>query len=425
MNLDDKIELIVACGLTGFLLFWYVLFFWMLARNSDTQIIKSKSPRLLLMSIAGNFLSFLALAATLILATLQNASLFTQNSIKGIANTGIILTEAIFAPLMFYSHMFRMLQLKNIFEIADDVGENTLTKSKWFRQGVYFIFNWILLAVTTLLACWLIYHYTTAEIIFPDSLTTILMSLSFIFIFAVSVFGVTLISSVKYFTEVRAELTSLVTIWTAFNAVFNYLVICFDADMNRRLHTVSIPLIVLLVRNMVSFIVVLVIPLLDRKKEKVIPFGETQASVSGLEMILASEMCFKCFFDFIAILDKDNGANITALYIQMRLYEEIINDKVNMVKGREMIQGIMHDFLTKGGRHWINDIPAEVKKDMEERLGDSGLDARLIGGLYNYVLPRLQKYFEAFKNADLYAKLQKELKHNEIVYERLVNGNLI
>eukprot|EP00826_Nyctotherus_ovalis_P020194 TRINITY_DN16321_c0_g1_i4.p1 TRINITY_DN16321_c0_g1~~TRINITY_DN16321_c0_g1_i4.p1 ORF type:complete len:131 (-),score=17.52 TRINITY_DN16321_c0_g1_i4:78-425(-) len=110
---------------------------------------------------------------------------------------------------------------------------------------------------------------------------------------------------------------------------------------------------------------------------------------------------------------------------RMKLYEDTINNKENVVKGKEMIQKIMQDFLTKCGEHWINDIPVEVKKDMEERLERDRLDARLISGLYDNVLSRLQKYFEVFKKADLYEKLQKELRHNEIVYERLVNGNLI
>ena len=430
----DKVELAVACGLCGFLLFWYILFFVLFVKSAGTQMVKSKSPKLLLMSTIGNFTSFLVISATIILVTLKNEPHFQERTMNSsdaikemdkIANIGLILSEIIFAPLMFYSHMFRIIQLKNIFEITDDISKAATTKSKWFRQGIYFIFDLLLFAATVVFGSFLISHEFLLCPISPEWLNIILMTLSFILIFLVSIFGVSLISNVKYLTEVRAELTSLVAIWTISNAMSSYLSIEFETDTDRRLLTVSIPLIILLVRNMVSFIIVLVIPLLNTSKEKVIPFGETRESANSLNMILASELSFKYFFDFIDMLDTANGSKLTALYIEIKLYEEAIADMMNVRLAREKVKGIIKDFLTENGKNWISDIPIKVKEDIKEKFEANGPDTRLFNDLYNHIEATLQKYFEAFQKAESYKKLIKELEYNEILYGRLVNADLI
>jgi len=283
----------------------------------------------------------------------------------------------------------------------------------------------LLFAATVAFGSFLIYRELSSDPISLEHLTKILMTLSFIFIFLVSIFGVSLISNVKYLTEVRAELTSLVAIWTISNAIFNYLSMSLEEDISKRLSTVRTPLIILLVRNMVSFIIVLVIPLLNTNKEKVIPFGETRESANSLNMILASELSFKYFFDFIAMLDTANGSKLTALYIEIKLYEEVIEDMMNITLGREKVKGIIKDFLTEDGKNWISDIPIKVKKDIKERFEANGPDKRLFNDLHNHIEAILQKYFEAFQKAELYKKLIKELEHNEILYGRLVNANLI
>ncbi len=105
MQNTDFVSMITGAALTILLMLGYSIFTVALCRKQDRQPLKSKSPRLLLVSLFANLLSVLTVCVMMVVAT-SNA-LSDRQLVWPMVRVGIAVSETIIAPIMYCAYVAR------------------------------------------------------------------------------------------------------------------------------------------------------------------------------------------------------------------------------------------------------------------------------------------------------------------------------
>jgi len=427
MESIETLELAIICGITGFLLTLYTIFLFMFIKNSNTPQIKPKAPKILLASAIGNILSLFAATVFMI------CSIFRHNQgYYYISNICIGLSEGVCAPLMIYSYLFRILQLKRIFTASNERSKKAITNSIWFKQKTYITIATAIFIASLFFMSILTYYCVTDEYNdyeFHPSLLIATMTVNFLCTFLCSLYGIMVLMSQMYSSKIKTEMLFLVSFWACCACAFHYLILTLNETdyIKHELFTIAVPPIILLIRSLVSFILSIMAPVMQYHVEVITPFGETRECVSSVEMALSSELPFLYFFEFIESVDGIRGKNVINLYIEIKLYQDAATNGEDVI---EIAKEILKDYLEQSGEFSVKGIPEKVKDMVKTKINNKELDIQeldihLFDRVYSVVMLKLEKYFELFKNSVLYKNLLRELKNTEIIYERLINSELI
>jgi len=426
----DIIKQISISLLALFLIAGYIFFFVQLLRRKDIQPIKSKSYKLLLICLIGNFCSLIVILGTII-STLQENSQDAKIS----AHIGIILSEIVCAPIMFISYIARAIQLSKIYNISTEE-DLEITRSNWFSQMSYLKMIVGIFLVSAAGGAWLTYSSATSIMLgqhhgFDSVLIVTSMTINFLGAFLFAVYGMRTISERRNDIEMKTEIISLVTFWTCCSCGFHFLMIHENDQQNIRDSTETIVIvlssIIILLRNLVSFIISIVYPVLHTSNSKIIPYGETRDCTSNVEITLATELPFIYFSYFIESVAGNNGKYLVTCYTQLKLYEDLVEKGDAQQEAYAMASEIERNYLKEESEMKIEGIPIEIMKNLEKKLCNLkvNLDKHLYDPLYGFILNKLQEYYVAFKQSEVFKELCCELRNNEIIYERLLNAELI
>eukprot|EP00826_Nyctotherus_ovalis_P017237 TRINITY_DN15063_c0_g2_i5.p1 TRINITY_DN15063_c0_g2~~TRINITY_DN15063_c0_g2_i5.p1 ORF type:complete len:423 (+),score=116.55 TRINITY_DN15063_c0_g2_i5:152-1420(+) len=422
MRSMEAIELSITCGITGFLLTLYAIFIIMFLKNANTPQIKPKAPKILLTSAVGNVLSLFAATVLMICSIFRH-----HQNYYYVSNVCIGVSEGVCAPLMLYSYLFRIIQLKRIFTISNEEHKRAITNSLWFKQKTYIIIAGGIFGLSLILISVLISHCLNDkdnEYEFHPLLIAVTMTVNFVCTFLSSLNGIMVLMSEMYSTKIKTEVLFLVSFWASCAFAFYLLILRLNETnyIKHELFTIAVPPGILIIRSLVSFILSIMAPVMQYHVEVITPFGETRECVSSVEMALSSELPFLYFFEFIESVDGANGKSVINLYIEIKLYEDMV---MNAEDGSKAAKEILRDYLEPTGESSVKGIPEKVKDMTKTRISSGEMEVHLFDRVYSVVMLKLEKYFVLFKNSLLYKSLLRELKNTEIIYERLINSELI
>ena len=424
MNKFYAIELAAICGIAVFIITIYSIFVLMFTKSSRSPQIKPKSPLIVLVSTVGNALSLLVIGIMIIASIFSDANYYYY-----IMNTCISLSETVFSPLMYYSYLFRIIQLTRIFHIPNLPHEKMDTSSKWFKQKVYVVIAGIIFSIS-LVICSILIHICLYEsfynYFFHPFIIFTTLTINFIFLFLLSISAILVLSNRMYTDKIKIEVVSLVSFWICCNFGSYYLIMLInDIDyIKSAFLELILPELIMLLRNMITFMLSIMAPVMQYRAERITPFGETRECVNNVEMALCSELPFIYFFEFIESLDGIHGKNVINVYIEIKLYEDaIINN--DMDTANQIVEEILADYLDEMGEYRVQEIPAKIKKLIKSNAKSNKNNLHLFDRLNNVIMLKLENYFTLFKNSILYKCLYRELRNTEVIYERLLNSELI
>ena len=257
----------------------------------------------------------------------------------------------------------------------------------------------------------------------------ITMTTNFACALLVAIFSLLTMSKRKREVDMRIEIISLVTFWTWCAIGYHFLQIYLKSKGVTMEFRITVLLeIVLLMRNVVGLVISVISPVIKSSERRSIPYGETRECVGTVEMALSTELPFMHFASYIEAVDGEKGKNTITLYTQIKLYEDKAEDEADQNEVQEMAESILKDYIRAGSPFRVPDITDEARRNIEKRFENRHarpLDKHLFNEAYGTVINRLQDYFIAFQGSKMYSTLCEELRKNEIIYERLVNSDLI
>ena len=176
-----------------------------------TSYIKLRSPLLLFIFATSCFFG-ITLILLMVLIYLYN------NSDAVFAFLGLILSEIVLGPVICLSHAFRVIRMLKIMTVKG----NEEIRSKWFNIGIY-IKILIGIGALNILMGILTINLSAEQITngkYDPKLTTLIISVNFVFSCLWLNFGNNIISILKYNDEFRKEIIIMNISWVALNCGF-------------------------------------------------------------------------------------------------------------------------------------------------------------------------------------------------------------
>lgn len=184
---------------------------------------------------------------------------------------------------------------------------------------------------------------------------------------------------------------------------------------------------IILLRNIGSFFISIILPIMKSKEEIMIPYGETRECISNVELTLSTVLPFKYFSAYIENYPVADAKNILALYTEIKLYESKAETEEYEEMSFDKATNIINDFIRPDGKLKVREIPEEVCELLNKKFENlrENLNKHLFDSVYGIVINSLQGMFSSFKKTGFFKQLCMELRENEIIYERLVRSQLI
>ncbi len=265
--------------------------------------------------------------------------------------------------------------------------------------------------------------------VYSDSILVMtIMTLNFLGCFLFAVFGLRASPPRQREVEMKGEVLALVVFWTCCTMGFSYLMMYGQEKKLLRQQLLMVGLMsIILLRDIMSFIISIVTPVLKNPQGKIIPYGETRECVNNVEIALATELPFMYFARYVELVAGEKGRNLITLYTQIKLYEDEAENNTNQEDVYDMATAIQQEYVQANAPARLDDVPTEVTESLTRKFDSlrNYLDKHLFDSLYGIVINKLQEYFVAFQKSELHRHLYDELKCNEIVYDRLVYAELI
>ena len=168
------------------------------------------------------------------------------------------------------------------------------------------------------------------------------------------------------------------------------------------------------------------------KPNPIIPFPLNQDCIEQLESAMMMPASSQMFYEFINDLGDIRGITLMALYADLRLYMNMVNDHLGENDQEELVKQahlVYADYLVEGNTYEMepNEIIHELRRGYNARSGqiEFNLDSELFQALYDFCIGALEVYYAVFKKSDRFEELRDEVDRQEIMYHVLRKYNLI
>ena len=165
------------------------------------------------------------------------------------------------------------------------------------------------------------------------------------------------------------------------------------------------------------------------KPNPIIPFPLNQDCIEQLESAMMMPASSQMFYEFINDLGDIRGITLIALYADLRLYMNLVNDQADSEELSKQALIVYQDYLIGGNTYEMepNEIIYELRRGYNVRTGmiEFNLDSELFQALYDFCIGALEVYYAVFKKSDRFEELRDEVDRQEIMYHVLRKYNLI
>jgi hypothetical protein len=416
------VRVIIIEILAGCVVIWYIAFIVLFFKRRESKVIRSCSPKLLFAATLANFLSTCLLLSTIIACLCPNSE---EDVLSTAKHRGIALSECTFAPIMFLGYIFRLMQINKILTVSLEKVKSPVTSSIWFKQGIYILILCLLsllfLAYGIFIACILIsskkknsYHKYYEDLQYLST-----MIIDFLCVFSFAICGLQKHSSEFFFTEVKVETAIFLVTWTLCNGLYNFTIFSLEEKLDKEVRSLSLVLLILVLRNIATFIISFVIPILKDGGKEVFIETEDEDLTEKVEGVLLGNLSCSYFSEFLESLASIEGKNAYRLYIKIKEYEDEI-DKDTM-KAQRIARRILYKYL-KNNNLKIDEITDKVRVNIEQDIDK--LDKNLFITLFGIVINKLDEYFALFIQSELYKCLRWDLENRKIILLRVNNAGL-
>ncbi len=265
-------------------------------------------------------------------------------------------------------------------------------------------------------------------------MTAVTLTLNFLAPFGMGICGVLLVRQGEREVRMNTEIVTVTIFWTLASGGFHALLLYYffllrkTEQIRMELSVVVLASSLLLLRNLVCFAVSIVHPVVKSNVENIIPYGETRGCVENLDIALTTELPYVYFAEFVEKEYSAKGRNIITLYTKIKIYEDSAKGSAReQEKAQELAKEIMQTYVRNEINFRDSGLSEDVRDDLETKFGNIKDEAseHLFDSVYEYVITQLEAYFKHFKHSIAYQNLYRELIRNEIIYERLVEADLI
>ena len=447
LNIEADTEFYASLCILIAMILVYGFFTVMLFSKRNEQPIKSKSPPLLLLSIAGNFVSMVALSIILAFG-----SFYTSNHVGDarILIVCLIISEIFGFPTMMLGCIFRALQLYQIYKITPETVISTPRIDRELKNSVHLNLKhyakWLLILLGSffLLGIVLITAYYSNwndldsfewSSIRNGVMYTFTLILNFAGPFVLGVLGILLVRQGDREVQMSFEITSTTIFCTLSAGAFHLSLLHYLFFMRKTSQIKFDSMFVifsssmLLLRNFFYFLVSTIHPVIKSSVTNIIPYGETRECVGGVDITLSTELPYLYFSQFIEQEHGTGGKCLITLYTRIKMYEDMAKSNPEDAQVKKLAKDIFEEFsaakelieMNKSAIEVLQELLKKRFKDMPERTSEK----RLFDPLYSFVINQLQACFKEFKRSGLYLHLYDQLKQNEIIYERLLHAELL
>jgi hypothetical protein len=230
--------------------------------------------------------------------------------------------------------------------------------------------------------------------------------------------------------SMQTELISVVGFWTCCTMGFHFLMLfSSEAELGEEIHKVAmiISSTALLLRDILTFVIMIVHPTLTSSDNNVMPHGETRECVENLDIVLATERPYLYFAEFVETKYGLTGSYVLQLFTQIKMYEDLMMTSQDEEDKYNAAMTIYADFIQKNAPYPGPHITQEVRSDLDTKFEhlEFSLHPDLFAVVSGPTRAQLQAYFLEFRRSEQYADLYEELRRNEIIYERLLQADIL
>eukprot|EP00826_Nyctotherus_ovalis_P056496 TRINITY_DN7640_c0_g1_i5.p2 TRINITY_DN7640_c0_g1~~TRINITY_DN7640_c0_g1_i5.p2 ORF type:complete len:179 (+),score=61.52 TRINITY_DN7640_c0_g1_i5:338-874(+) len=177
---------------------------------------------------------------------------------------------------------------------------------------------------------------------------------------------------------------------------------------------------ILILRNMVTFTISFVDPVLRDGNKEVFAEVEDEELTEKVEGVLLGNLSCAYFAEFLKSFASIEGMNAYNLYLMIKEYEEEV-DK-DLTKARTKASQIVMSYLKKDSLR-IEEITDKVRENIERDL--ERLDRNLFITLFGIVINKLEEYYVIFRQSELYKCLRWDLENRKVILQRLNYAGLM
>mmetsp|Transcript_43268 Transcript_43268/g.57244 ORF Transcript_43268/g.57244 Transcript_43268/m.57244 type:complete len:147 (+) Transcript_43268:1210-1650(+) len=136
------------------------------------------------------------------------------------------------------------------------------------------------------------------------------------------------------------------------------------------------------------------------------------------------------FYEFINDLGDLQGITMMALYADIRVYQNMIDEQAEEEELKEQAVTIMKDYVLEFNTYQMgtNDITRELRRlyvPGTDEIREDLREGKLFDELFDFCMSGLEVYYAVFKKSDRFEQLKEEVDRQEIMYHVLRKYNLI
>ena len=422
-DLSNTVRTIIIAILAGCVMVWYLIFIILFFKKRNSKVIKSHSSKLLFTATIANFVST-GLLLFVIIACLSKSE--KEDFLATAKHIGITMSECSFAPIMFLGYVFRLMQINKILTVSLKDRKSLANDSIWFKQGIYILFLCLLSLLLSAYGAFITYSLIIVKTpnnhdhkFYEDLLFMSTVSIDFLCTFSFALCGLEKHSSEFFFAKIKLETAIFLTTWTLCNGLYNIFVFIFKNDLDEDVTYLSAVLLILILRNIATFFISFVLPILKDGNKEVFTEVEDEDLIEKVEGVLLGNLSCTYFSEFLKSLASVEGIHAYSLYMKIKEYEDEVDKDIT--KAKTIAIFIVEKYL-KNDTLKIDEITDKVKTAIENDV--EKLDKNLFITLFGIIINKLDEYFALFIQSELYKCLCWDLENRKIILHRLSNAGL-